>query len=165
MSTSVHLSPIKLKVFELLSHEENRGRRFQRAKGAIKQLAFENQWKETSVAQALVDLAKMGLVQKERKGREVEYFFEDRPASLPQTSAGTISGKRTIVYFKDTDGQIMATVPSLPGCSTKGSTLEEASRKIRDMARGYLTYSRYNGGAIPLELAMESVALTEHETV
>ena len=58
------------------------------------------------------------------------------------------------------EAQITAAVPSLPGCSTKGSTLEEAGRRVRDMARGYLAYSQHNGGDIPEELATESATLT-----
>ena len=163
MSTSIHLSPIKEKVLELL--KVSPGQRFERARGDMEQLAAEFEWKDTSVAQALVDLAKMGLIKKERRGRRVFYFFEDSPTSPTQALAEALSGKRTIVYFKDLDGQITASVPSLPGCSTKGSTLEEASRKIRDMALGYQAYSQHNGGAIPQELATESVTLTEHETI
>ena len=162
MSTSIHLSPIKEKVLELL--KVSPGQRFERARGDMEQLAAEFEWKDTSVAQALVDLAKMGLIKKERRGRRVFYFFDDSPTSPTQAIAEALSGKRTIIYFKDLDGQITASVPSLPGCSTKGSTLEEASRKIRDMARGYLAHSQHNGGAIPQELATESVVLTEHET-
>ena len=37
----------------------------------MEQLAAEFEWKDTSVAQALVDLAKMGLIKKERRGRRV----------------------------------------------------------------------------------------------
>ena len=158
----IHLSPIRAKVLKQL--QNNPGERFERAQGAMKQLAFDSNWKDTSVAQALVDLAKMGLVQKERRGRRVFYFFEESPATLPKASADALSGKRTIVYFKDIDGQIIASVTSLPGCFIKGSTVEEASRKIRDMARGYLAHSQHNGGDIPQELATESVVLTENET-
>ena len=163
MATSMHLSPIKDKVLERL--RDNPGVRFERATGDMEQLAAEFEWKDTSVAQALVDLAKMGLIKKERRGRRVFYFFEDSPAYPTQALAEALSGKRTIIYFKDLDGQITASVPSLPGCSTKGPTLEEASRKIRDMALGYLAYSQHNGGAIPQELATESVTLTEYETI
>ena len=163
MSTSIHLSPIKEKVLELL--KVSPGQRFERARGDMEQLAAEFEWKDTSVAQALVDLAKMGLIKKERRGRRVFYFFEDSPTSPTRALAEALSGKRTIIYFKDLDGQITASVPSLPGCSTKGSTLEEASRKIRDMALGYLAYSQHNGSAIPQEFATESVTLTEYETI
>ena len=163
MANSIHLSPIREKVLGLL--KDNPGQRFERARGDMEQLAAEFEWKDTSVAQALVDLAKMELIKKERRGRRVFYFFEDSPTSPTQALAEALSGKRTIVYFKDLDGQITASVPSLPGCSTKGSTLEEASRKIRDMALGYQAYSQHNGGAIPQELATESVTLTEYETI
>ena len=59
-TTSMHLSPIKDKVLERL--RDNPGMRFERARGEMEQLAIEFEWKETSVAQALVDLAKMGLI-------------------------------------------------------------------------------------------------------
>ena len=160
--SAIHLSPIREKVLERL--RDNPGERFERAQGAMEQLASEFKWKDTSVAQALVDLAKMGLVHKERRGRRVFYFFEDSATSPPQSPIAALSGTRTIVYFKDIDGQIMASVTSLPGCFTKGSTLEVARRKIRDMARGYMASSHYNGGAIPQELATESVALTDLES-
>ena len=55
MTTSMHLSPIKDKVLERL--RDNPGIRFERARGEMEQLAIEFEWKETSVAQALVDLA------------------------------------------------------------------------------------------------------------
>ena len=162
MSTTIHLSPIRQKVLERLM--DNPGQRFERAKGAMEQLASEFQWKDTSVAQALVDLAKMGLVRKERRGRQVSYFYEDSETHQPPSAMAAVSGTRTIVYFKDIDGQFMASVTSLPGCFTKGSTLEEVRRKIRDMARGYMASSQYNGSAIPQELAAESVALTDLES-
>ena len=158
MATSIHLSPIKDQVLDRL--RDNPGKRFERARGGMEQLAAEFEWKDTSVAQALVDLAKIGLIKKERRGRRVFYFFEDASTSPTRDLAGASSDKRTIIYFKDIDGQITAAVPSLPGCSTKGSTLEEAGRKIRDMARGYLAYSQHNGGDIPEELATESATLT-----
>jgi predicted RNase H-like HicB family nuclease len=57
----------------------------------------------------------------------------------------------SVVYEQDEDGVYIADVPSLPGCHSFGSTLEEAERNIQEAIEGYLEVLQRQGRPIPLE--------------
>lgn len=63
---------------------------------------------------------------------------------------------RTIVE-PDEDGIFVATVPSLPGCVSQGSTREEALRNIREAVQGYLESLRERGEPIPPAISEEVI--------
>jgi antitoxin HicB len=46
--------------------------------------------------------------------------------------------KLTVHIFDDERGGFVATCPSLPGCSCRGTSHEEAKKKLDEAIRGYL---------------------------
>ncbi len=54
-------------------------------------------------------------------------------------------------YEQDEDGVYIAEVPSLPGCHSFGSTLEEAEKNIREAIEGYLEVLKAHNEPIPTE--------------
>ena len=151
-----HLSPIRRIIFSEL--ETNPGQRYARSKGRIKELAANHGIQDISADQALVDLAKMGLIQKERKGRNVHYYYTDKQ----EDTTKAFSGGRTIIYFRDANSHIIASVASLPGCIADGSSVEEAGQNIRGVIRGYLASIKHQGGHLPEEVGVEHINPSEY---
>jgi len=52
------------------------------------------------------------------------------------------------------DGGYTVTVPSLPGCISKGSTREEALAAIEEAISGYIEVARKLGKPIPVEISV-----------
>ena len=52
------------------------------------------------------------------------------------------------------DGGYTVTVPSLPGCISKGSTREEALAEIEEAISGYIEVARKLGKPIPVEISV-----------
>lgn len=50
-----------------------------------------------------------------------------------------------IVIEQDEDGVYIATVPSLPGCVSQGTTREEAEANVADAIAGYLASAEKHG--------------------
>ncbi|MCU0670213.1 MAG: type II toxin-antitoxin system HicB family antitoxin [Myxococcota bacterium] len=57
----------------------------------------------------------------------------------------------------DEDGVFIATVPSLPGCISQGSTRDEALANVREAIAGYLESLREHGEPIPPSIDEEVV--------
>jgi predicted RNase H-like HicB family nuclease len=57
--------------------------------------------------------------------------------------------KFRVIIEPDEDGVFVATVPSLPGCLSQGSTREEALQNVREAIEGYLESLRDRGDPIP----------------
>ena len=54
-----------------------------------------------------------------------------------------------VILEPDEDGVFVATVPSLPGCVSQGSTRAEALQNVREAIEGYLESLRDRGEPIP----------------
>jgi predicted RNase H-like HicB family nuclease len=65
-----------------------------------------------------------------------------------------------VVVEKDEDGYFFALVPSLQGCYTQGTTLEEALKNIRDVIKLHLKDRLASKEAIPI---MKPVSLSSVE--
>lgn len=57
--------------------------------------------------------------------------------------------KFRIVIEPDEDGVFVATVPSLPGCVSQGTTRAEALQNVREAIEGYVESLRARGEPIP----------------
>ena len=57
--------------------------------------------------------------------------------------------KFRVILEPDEDGVFVATVPSLPGCVSQGSTRAEALHNAREAIEGYLESLRDRGEPIP----------------
>lgn len=57
----------------------------------------------------------------------------------------------TVVIERDEEGWLVATVPSLPGCHTQGTTMDELIDRVREAIAAYLDSADEESGA-PLEL-------------
>jgi predicted RNase H-like HicB family nuclease len=57
--------------------------------------------------------------------------------------------KFRVILEPDEDGVFVATVPSLPGCVSQGSTRTEALQNAREAIEGYLESLRDRGDPIP----------------
>jgi predicted RNase H-like HicB family nuclease len=57
--------------------------------------------------------------------------------------------KFRVILEPDEDGVFVATVPSLPGCVSQGSTRAEALANARNAIEGYLESLRDRGEPIP----------------
>ena len=57
--------------------------------------------------------------------------------------------KFRVILEPDEDGVFVATVPSLPGCVSQGSTRAEALQNVREAIEGYLESLRDRGEPIP----------------
>ena len=56
-----------------------------------------------------------------------------------------------VIFERDEDGVIIASVPSLPGCHTFGSTIEEAEENVIEAMEGYVEALCLAGDPIPQE--------------
>ncbi len=65
--------------------------------------------------------------------------------------------KFRILLEPDEDGMFVATVPSLPGCVSQGSTRDEALGNVREAIEGYLESLRDRDEPIPLPIREEVV--------
>ena len=65
--------------------------------------------------------------------------------------------KFRIVVETDEDGVFVATVPSLPGCVSQGSTRSEALSNVREAIEGYLESLRERGEPIPPSIHEEVI--------
>ena len=57
--------------------------------------------------------------------------------------------KFRVIIEPDEDGVFVATVPSLPGCVSQGSSRAEALQNAREAIEGYLESLRDRGDPIP----------------
>lgn len=57
--------------------------------------------------------------------------------------------KFRIIIEPDEDGVFVATVPSLPGCVSQGTTRAEALQNVRGAIEGYVDSLRDHGEPIP----------------
>jgi predicted RNase H-like HicB family nuclease len=57
--------------------------------------------------------------------------------------------KFRVIVEPDEDGIFVATVPSLPGCVSQGSSRAEALQNVREAIEGYLESLRDRGDPIP----------------
>ena len=62
--------------------------------------------------------------------------------------------KLSVRIFDDERGGFVAACPSLPGCSCRGKTREEAKRKLDEAIRGYLAAV---GNFVPETVAQDFV--------
>lgn len=67
--------------------------------------------------------------------------------------------KYRISIEQDEDGAYIATVPSLPGCISQGSTRTEALDNVRDAARGYIESLRKHDEPIPPPIEEEVIEI------
>ncbi|MBI5732935.1 type II toxin-antitoxin system HicB family antitoxin [Candidatus Jorgensenbacteria bacterium] len=58
----------------------------------------------------------------------------------------------TAIFEKAEEGGYVVTCPALPGLSTEGDTLEEASLMVQDAARGYIESLKDDGISIPQDI-------------
>ena len=65
--------------------------------------------------------------------------------------------KFRILIEPDEEGILVATVPSLPGCVSQGTTREEAVRNAREAIEGYLESLRERGEPIPPSIVEEVI--------
>ena len=61
----------------------------------------------------------------------------------------------TIFIERQPEGEYLVSVPTLPGCHTEGSTLEEAREMAADAIRAYCGSLRKHGEPIPCESGAE----------
>lgn len=62
-----------------------------------------------------------------------------------------------VLIQQDEDGNIMAEVPSLPGCISQGKTGEEAVMNVREAMAAYLESLEEHGNPIPPPITEEIV--------
>ncbi len=164
MSSAGHLAASRQLVLDEL--QQNPGRRYQRGRGRIVELAQENDYNPVTLATALVDLASKGYVSKERMGRNVEYFSPaDKPEGDEPGAGNTAmrTGERlrfTVGFSRGEDGYVVASVPALPGCHSQGRTIEEARLNIREAMQGYLASLKFLGEPMPAEEMVEQVEVS-----
>ncbi|TSC86251.1 MAG: hypothetical protein G01um10147_963 [Microgenomates group bacterium Gr01-1014_7] len=56
-----------------------------------------------------------------------------------------------IFINKGEDGKYIASVPSLPGCHSQGSTIDEAKSNVAEAAKGYLKVAKKFGDRISFD--------------
>ena len=64
-----------------------------------------------------------------------------------------------LVFWSPEDGEYVAVVPDLRGCSASGATPEEAVQEARTAGRLWLAAARDNGYAIPAPTPASSLVL------
>jgi len=67
--------------------------------------------------------------------------------------------KYRIEIEQDEDGMFVATVPSLPGCISQGTSRTEALENIQDAAQGYLESLRKHDEPIPPPIEEEIIEI------
>jgi antitoxin HicB len=67
--------------------------------------------------------------------------------------------KYRIEIEQDEDGMFVATVPSLPGCISQGTSRSEALENIQDAAQGYLESLRKHDEPIPPPIEEEIIEI------
>jgi len=65
--------------------------------------------------------------------------------------------KFRIIVEADEEGVFVATVPSLPGCISQGSTRDEALRNVREAIEGYIEGLRERGEPVPPSILEEVI--------
>ena len=65
-----------------------------------------------------------------------------------------------LIFWSDEDGEYVAIVPDLEGCSASGATVEEAAREAETAMRLWLAAARDNGFPIPEPTARPVLART-----
>jgi len=65
--------------------------------------------------------------------------------------------KFRIIVEADEDGVFVASVPSLPGCISQGTTRAEALSNVREAIEGYLESLRERGEPIPPSIYEEVI--------
>lgn len=74
-----------------------------------------------------------------------------------KSSIRTQSYSFTVLFERDEDGFIVASVPALPGCFTQGRTHEEATANIKEAITAYLESLRKDGEPIPRQSTEEVI--------
>lgn len=142
------------------------GKRYRRSGPELRELARGHDYNLGTLDTALVDLASMGYVSKERIGRIVEYFCPvDKVEVEGPVSGGIVAqpGEKrrfTVGFSRGEDGYVVASVPALPGCHSQGRTIEEARLNIREAMQGYLASLKFLGEPIPAEETVEQVEVS-----
>ncbi len=65
--------------------------------------------------------------------------------------------KFTVVVERDEDGLYVASVPTLQGCYTQGTTYEEAMENIKDAIKLHIEARKALGEPVPIESAVAEV--------
>ena len=65
----------------------------------------------------------------------------------------------TVVYTREDDKSVFASVPSLPGCISWGKTLRDARRNIAEAMQLYLEDMIEQGEPLPKEIQAEAVTI------
>lgn len=65
----------------------------------------------------------------------------------------------TVIIQREADGGFVATVPTLPGCTTQGDTRDEVLTNVREAIAVYLEDCRDAGEPIPQEDGTEFIEL------
>jgi len=68
-----------------------------------------------------------------------------------------------VLLRKEPEGGYTVTVPSLPGCVTHGTTLEEALAMAKEAVELYLESLRAHGESIPTDESTLEYTLTVHD--
>ncbi|MBU7013578.1 MAG: type II toxin-antitoxin system HicB family antitoxin [Theionarchaea archaeon] len=62
------------------------------------------------------------------------------------------------IFFSDEDGEYLAIVPELPGCTASGKTEEEALQKVKAAIEEWLQAAKKEGKSIPEPLGRKYLA-------
>jgi predicted RNase H-like HicB family nuclease len=70
-----------------------------------------------------------------------------------------------VILKKEPGGTYTATIPSLPGCTTWGNTIEHAIEMTGEAAKGYLEVLREEGENIPDDNETLEYSLFIHDSI
>jgi len=68
--------------------------------------------------------------------------------------------KYRVIIEKDEDGVYIASCPTLQGCYTQGSTVEEAIENIKDCIKLHLEARKSVGEPLPIEVIVDEVEIS-----
>lgn len=68
--------------------------------------------------------------------------------------------KFKILIDQDEDGVYIASCPSLQGCYTQGTTIEEAIENIKDCIKLHIEARKCLGEPIPIEVLLDEVEVS-----
>ena len=66
----------------------------------------------------------------------------------------------TVIFDRETDGRIIASVPGVPGCHAYGNSTAEALRKVKSLLQYYVAETVKNGGRIPRQRGRLTAQIT-----
>jgi predicted RNase H-like HicB family nuclease len=70
-----------------------------------------------------------------------------------------------VILKKEPEGTYTATIPSLPGCTTWGNTIEHAIEMAGEAAKGYLEVLKEEGENIPDDNETLEYSLFIHDSI